>query len=201
VDKYTKSNKRTFIIILLSIIVLPSGYFGIFYYQIVNGDVNKLKNKYSVKNRKKYCNWSQDKTYLDCMRKDFYLLLRTTGPYASQLAFQFESDVFRYDRDLQTTDIGKVNSYLDHLDLGLNFLLIEKEYRLSRKRMNIQGILFAKLNRKDVLNEISHFDKYLGQVKNNYNSTLISNPLLFSKFNRLEKEYAMLKPQLKIVLK
>ena len=134
------------------------------------------------------------------MRKDFYLLLRNTGPYSSQLAFLFESKVFRHDRDLQVTAIGKINSYLDHLDLGLNFLLIEKEYRISRKRINIQGIVLAKLNRNDVLNEISKYDSYLEKLKGQYRMTLMTNPQLLSRFIRLEKEYTRIRPYLKIVL-
>ena len=196
-DEYTKTSKRKLIVVILSIIILPLGYFGIFYLQVQNGEVKTLRTKYSTENRKKICPWSANKTYLSCMRKDFYRLLRNTGPFASQLAFQFETEVFRFDRDLQSSDIGKVNSYLDHLDLALNFLLIEKSYRMSRSRINVPGIVLSKFNREMVLKEVFLFSGYFKKIRTQYSQVITSDKFLHAKLIRLEKELKRITPSLR----
>ena len=196
-SEYTKARKKKTIVIILSMIFLPAGYFGIFYVQVQNGEVKTLRSKYSTENRKRRCPWSENKTYLSCMRKDFYQLIRNTGPFASQLAFQFETEVFRFDRDLQSSEIGKLNSYLDHLDLGLNFLLIEKSYRMSRSRINMPGLVLSKLNREMVLKEVFLFAGYIKKIKTEYSHILSHDKFLYAKFIRLEKEHQRISPSLR----
>ncbi len=193
---YKNNNKRTTFIIFLSIIFLPLGYFAAFFFQIHDGPVNSFKLKYSIENRKKRCPWSAEKTYLHCIRKDYYLALRNTGPYQGQVAFQFESDLFRYDRDLQTSDRGKVNVYLDHIDLGINFLLIEKEFRMTRTNLSIPSILLAKKNRSVILLEISNFNKYFLKLESRFKKTIDSDQIIKARYQRLKKSFSQIRPLL-----
>lgn len=196
-EPYEGPTKRTFRVILISSVLLPLGYFGIFYLQVINGPLKTFESKFSQDNRKKICQWTEEQTYLSCMRKDFYALIRSTGPYQSQLAHQFITDVFRYDRDQQVSDKGKINSYLDYIDLSLNFLEIERRARLNRKKLNVPGIIMAKINKNQVIEEVKHFSSYFQKLEGKYKMALESDELLVSRYQRLKKSYERLSPSLK----
>ena len=196
-DEYKGPTKRTYTVILLSVILLPLGYFGIYFLQIQSGPLATFQSKYSEKNRIKICSWNENSSYLNCMRKDFYKLIRSTGPFQGQKAFLYVTDIFREDRDKQVSELGKVNVYLDYIDLSISFLEIERRFRLSRTKLNIPGILLAKLNKDSVLEEINLFPKHIKKLETKYKSTIESDKLLIAKYQRLKKNYLRIKDSLK----
>ncbi len=196
-EKYGRTlDKRTIIIILLSIIILPSGYLGIYYVQKINGPIKLLENKYSKSKLEATCNWSETNTYLQCMKKDYFKVIRTTGPFDSHLAFLFEKELFRLDRDKQSTDLGKANSFVDHLELGVNFLVIRSNTKVKRNNLHLAGFLLAYLTRGEVLKEISMFDSYIEMVETKYQSALEADKVLNQRFNFVKREYTKYKPTL-----
>lgn len=191
-----KLDARTVIIILLAIIILPSGYLGIYYIQCMNGPIKILENKYSKKKLPETCNWSEKTTYLQCMKKDYFKVIRTTGPFDSHLAFLFEKELFRLDRDKQSTDLGKVNNMVDHLELGVNFLIIRSNFKVQRSNLHLAGFLLAYLTRNKVLEEFNKFEEYIEYIETKYKTALEDDKVLNQRFSFVKREFKRFKPQL-----
>ena len=184
-----KVSTRTIIIIILSIIILPSGYLGIYYIQCMSGPIKILKNKYNKKSLAENCQWSESNTYLQCMKKDYLKVLRSTGPFDSHLAFLFEKELFRLDRDKQSTDLGKINNAVDHLELGLNFLIIRGNVKVKRTNLHLAGFLLAYLTRGQVLEEFMKFNSYIELIETKYKNALDANKVLNQRFSFVKREY------------
>lgn len=195
-DYKTKLDRRTITIILLSIILLPAGYLSIYYIQCSMGPIKTLENKYGKKSLQKNCPWSEKKTYLQCVKKDFLKVVRKTGPFDSHLAYLFEKDLFRLDRDKQSTDIGKVNTIVDHLELGVNFLIIRRDFRVLRSNLHLAGFLLAYLTRNDVLDEFNKFEGYIKLIETKYGEALKSDGVIHQRYTFVKKEFLKFKPKL-----
>ena len=195
-DYGRKLNARTIIIILLSIIILPGGYFGIYYIQCLNGPIKLLENKYSKEKLAANCNWSETNTYLQCIKKDYYNVIRKTGPFYSHLAFLFEKELFRLDRDKQSTDLGKANSLVDHLEFGVNFLVVRSSFKVKRSNLHLAGFILAYVTRAHVLEELSKFDSYIEMLETKYKSALEADKVLNQRFSFAKREYEKYKPKL-----
>jgi hypothetical protein len=188
-DYGRKISARTIIIIILSIIILPSGYLAIYYVQCMGGPIKILENKYNKKKLAETCQWSEQKTYLQCMKKDYLKVLRSTGPFDSHLAFLFEKELFRLDRDKQSTDLGKVNNVVDHLELGVNFLIIRGNVRVKRTNLHLAGFLLAYVTRGQVLEEFIKFNSYIELVETKYKNALETDKVLNQRFNFVKREF------------
>ena len=134
-NQYLKFSWRTYTIVILSLILLPTGYFGIFYFQTMDGPISALTKKYSLERIDKTCQWQENYTYLACFKKDYYRFLRYGTPFERQLALKIQIKLFNADFYKHTTEVGKIHSLLDHLDLLNNFFLINKKIEMNIKKI------------------------------------------------------------------
>lgn len=192
----SKLDTRTIVIILLTIIILPLGYLGIYYIQCTNGPIKLLEKKYGGTNLQKNCQWSEKSTYLQCIKTDYYKVLRETGPFDSHLAFLFEKTLFRLDRDKQFSDSGKANNLVDHLELGVNFLLIRRDFRVYRTNLHAAGFLLAYLTRDHILDEFYRFENYIQTLEDKYAEVLGTDKVLNQRFSFVKREFSKLRTTL-----
>lgn len=169
-----------------------------YHLQVLQGDIELLRKKYSAEKIDSYCDWSEESTYLACFKKDFYKFIRETGPYENQLALELEQDLYDMSEGRHKLPEGKISLFLDHLDLLNNFMIINKKMVVSRKSLHVAGPILTFLLRDRVLSYFHELEQQIEVINSKYAFILLQNQDLANRFNFLVKEYHTLKASVRV---
>lgn len=188
--------KRKLALIMIFIFAVPCFAISQYLNILKNGEILNIKNKYKVVNLNANCDWDLNNNYILCLKKDYLHFIRNHTHYEGLLAFDLFLEVKNHDMLKQTTELGRVSSYLDYLELLVSFFEINMSKSISRNKVDFIALGFTLFGRRKPLKEFRSQKSRIRQLEEKHKNIFEMNPLIKSKLKILTNRYLAIEEKL-----
>lgn len=192
IEKEDRPALVKFLLFLIAIPILIIGYLYVSHLTIKNGEeIGALYQKYRNTELVRNCDQSENKSLLDCYRKDYYAFVRESDPYERVLAFNLMVELYQRDQVLQISDKGKLQSQIDYLEMIYTFFKLTEKTYVDRSNLRMGAHILVRIYRDDVLVKLHETTSIIRSAKK-LSRSLKSSKKTKNRLKLLEKNLSKL---------
>lgn len=194
---YNNLSRTKMAMVIAALICIPLFALRFYHLSLEQGAILKLQNKFKVVHLERNCHWTLEKNYNHCFKKDFLQFVRSKTYYEGILAFDLFLTIKEHDYLKQTTDLGKMYSRLDSLELIISFFEINKSKSINRDKADFVGLIFAYFLKTKPIESFYLSEKEIIELEKKFKNIMEAKPVLKNRFQILKTRFNKLKKELR----